>query len=146
LLALFLALGARMGSVWSVACLAGGFLGSFFADSYGIAARAYIGHFPGSPWVAGALLYAAGLLLALVPGFLLRSLTSALFLGVVDGICGLATGAIAFFFTVVLFILLVLPRYPSLESSQAWKKSKMIPPLRTGVDKLFPGRRRNFFS
>ena len=126
---LFLAAGARLGSLWTGALIAGGFLGNFLGDSYALLFSPYIGVFHGSYWVAYAVLYSIGLLIAVVPGFILSRVTSALYLGVIDGFFGLLTGAFTGFLLVTLILLFVLPYFPSIEKNKAWKNSSLVKPM-----------------
>jgi len=126
---IFLAAGARLGSLWTGALIAGGFLGSFLGDSYALLLSPYLGSFHGIYWVTYGVLYCIGLLIAMVPGFILSRLTSALYLGVIDGFFGLLTGAFTGFLLVTLNLLFVLPYFPAVEKTSAWKNSVIVKPL-----------------
>src|SRR4051812_10277642 len=86
---LFLAVGARLGSLWTASCLGAGFLGAYLADTYAVSASAYLGRFAGADWMAAAVLFAAGAVVILVPGLLLSKICEGIFLGVVDSAFGL---------------------------------------------------------
>jgi len=134
---LFLAVGAKFGSLWTSACLLGGFLGAFLVDYYALPLAGLLGQFPGSPWVAAALLFTAGLVAAMVPGYILSRLFSGAILGLLDSALGLLTGAWAAFVAITLFMLFVGPYFPSLESTRAWKRSEIVRPLHLVVENLF---------
>ena len=131
---IFLAVGARLGSLWTGACVLGGFAGACLADVYGYSAAAYVG---GSVPAAAARLFAAGLLAALVPGYALSKITSALFLGVIDSAIGLVTGALTGFVAIALLLLAIVPAFPRMEKAKAWKGSAVARPLHGAVEGLF---------
>src|SRR4051794_26755256 len=94
-LILFLAIGARLGSLWTAACLGAGFFGALLADLYSLPVAGWLGGFRGSDWVAAAALFAAAAVVVLIPGWILSRVTHEMFLGIVDSIFGLFTGAVA---------------------------------------------------
>jgi len=57
ILVIFLAAGARLGSVWTGALMAGGFFGSFLGDTYAPLLAVYFASFPHGVWAAYAALY-----------------------------------------------------------------------------------------
>ncbi len=141
LVIVFVALGARMGSLWIGACLIGGFFGAFLVEYYQLPVSEMIGGFPGARLVAGLLLFVGGIVIALVPGWALTKLTHAMFLGVVDSIVGLFTGFLAGVVAIALMLLFVVPRFPSIEKSAPWKKSVVIKPLHNFLEDLFSDSR-----
>ncbi len=137
----FVALGARMGSLWTGACLIGGFFGAFLVEYYTLPVSEMIGGFTGARLVSGALLFAGGVVVALVPGWVLSRLMSAFFLGIFDSIVGLLAGALTGLVAVTLFFMFVLPHAPSIEKSKAWRKSKIVKPMHHMIEDFFNDRR-----
>lgn len=133
----FVALGARMGSLWTAACLIGGFFGAFLVEYYALPASAMMGGFPGARLVAGTLLFIGGVVVAIVPGWALSRLTAAFLLGIVDGVFGLLAGLLAGIVAVTLAMLFVLPHAPSIEKSKAWKKSAIVKPFHHFIEDVF---------
>src|SRR5690348_6556024 len=109
---IFISAGAKLGSVWTSACIAGGFLGSYLADTYAPAVGSMMGGFWGASALATAGLYLAGVVALLLPGWLLSKAMSGLFLGFVDGVFGIATGLIAGLVCIALFFLAFVPLFP----------------------------------
>lgn len=134
---LFLALGARMGSLWTGACLIGGFFGAFLVEYYALPVSEMLGGFTGAKTVAGFLLFTGGVVIALVPGWALSRLSHAMFLGFIDSVFGIITGLLAGLVAVTLAILFILPHAPSVEKSKAWKKSVLVKPLHHFIEDLF---------
>ncbi len=144
-LALFLAVGARLGSLWTASCLAGGFVGAFLADMYSLSFASYIKAVPGSAFLAGAILFVVGAAMIMVPGIALSSLFEGVFLGVIDSAFGLFTGAMAGILAVTAFLLVAVPAAPKIETLKAWKKSAVVKPLHHSLEQMFqsPRFRRN---
>ncbi len=127
-LIIFIAVGARMGSVWAIACMVGGFLGSYLVDTYALSLTAIMGSFVGARVLSVMVLYLGGFLVAAIPGWVLSKLTAAV-LGLVDSLLGLIAGALCGFVLIAVTLLYVLPLFPSIERTPAWKKSKIIRPF-----------------
>lgn len=138
---IFIALGARMGSLWTGACLIGGFFGALLVEIYTLPASEMIGGFTGARLLAGALLFAGGVVVALVPGWVLSRLVSAVFLGFFDSVVGLLAGALTGIVAITLLFLFVLPHAPRVEKSPAWKQSKLVKPLHHMIEDFFNDRR-----
>lgn len=137
----FVALGARLGSVWTGACVIGGFFGAYLVEYYTLPVSEMMGGFSGARLLSGALLFIGGVVIALVPGWALSRLMSAFFLGIFDSIVGLAAGALAGLVAVTLFFMLVLPHVPSIEKSKAWRKSRVVKPMHHMIEDFFNDRR-----
>lgn len=131
-----ISMGARLGSLWTGACLAGGFAGAFLADVYAYPVSGMIGPFPGSFFLSALVLFAAGCVAALVPGWILSRLSAGLFLGVIDSAFGFITGAAAGICAITLCVLLVVPLFPQIERTRAWKKSKLVRPFQTTMEEF----------
>ncbi len=139
-LVLFLAIGARLGSLWTAACLGAGFFGAFLADTYALPASSYIGSYAGADWMAAAVLFAAGAVAFLVPGLLLSKVCDGILLGVVDSLFGLFTGAVAGVLAVAVLLLAVMPFVPSVEATRAWRGSSLVMPLHGYLENLMGAR------
>ena len=137
LLLVFMGAGARLGSLWTGACLVGGFLAMMLADTYALPLAGFMGPVPGAHLIAAVALYAAGLAVALVPGWLLTRVTSALFLGLVNAVFGLFTGAFAGCLAAGLLLLFLVPAVPRLQKEDAWKKSVLARPLEETLEATF---------
>lgn len=134
---IFLAVGARMGSLWTGACLLGGFLGAYLIDYYTAPFADILGGFSGSHLFAAGILFVAGLAIFLLPGLLLSKISSGMILGVIDGAFGLITGGLAGLFAMTLCILSVMPLFPKIEATSAWKSSKIVHPFQRSVENIF---------
>jgi uncharacterized membrane protein required for colicin V production len=137
---LFLAVGARVGSLWSAACLTGGFLGAYMVDTYALSVSSMFGHFWGALFIAKFLLFVVTLLFVLVPGYALSQVTSMLFVGFIDTFFGLISGLCAGLFLITIAFLLVVPAFPKFEASDAWHKSMLVRPVHHFVEKTFESR------
>lgn len=135
-LVLFLAVGARLGSLWTAACLGGGFLGALLADIYALPVAGWLGGFRGSDWLASAALFSAGAVAILVPGWILSKICKGLFLGAVDSLFGLFTGGVAAVLAVAVILLAVMPFAPKVESTRGWRGSKLVRPLQRTLESL----------
>lgn len=140
-LIVFMALGARLGSLWTAACMIGGFLGAFLVEYYALPMSQMIGGFHGSEWVSAALLFFGGVVVALAPGWVLSRLMAAVFLGFFDTVFGVVTGLLAGLVAVSLAFFLALPRAPKIEKSAAWKKSLLVRPLHRFIENTFSDER-----
>lgn len=134
---LSIAVGARLGSLWTAACLGGGFVGAFIADMYAMPLAGSVTQFPGSVAVAGVVLFALGAAVVIVPGLLLSKLFSGMILGLVDSAFGLLLGGVIAMLAVTTLLLVVVPFAPSVEASAAWKKSAVVRPLHRRLEHLF---------
>ena len=137
----FLAAGARVGSLWTAACLAGGFLGAMLADLYALPLASQIGSFPGAVGVAGAALFLVGAAAALLPGLLLSRIFVGVLLGVADSAFGIVTGAVAGVLAIAALLLIVVPLSPHVESTRAWKRSAIVRPLHGALEEVFQSPR-----
>lgn len=137
IMVVFMALGARMGSIWTGACWIGGFFGAFLVEYYTLPVAEMMGGFPGARLLAGALLFIGGVVIALVPGWTLSRLVSVVFLGVFDSIVGLLAGVLSGLVLISLIFFFILPHVPSIEKSRAWKKSMLVKPLHHGIEDVF---------
>lgn len=131
---LFLAVGARKGGIWTGACVAGGFLGCMFVDMYKLPASSMMGSFPGSHLVATVGLFLAGLLVFIIPGWLLSKFASAVFLGVIDSLFGFLTGAFSGFIGTALALILIVSVFPGVEKWPVWKRSKIVRPFEERIE------------
>ena len=59
--------GAKFGSIWTAACLAGGFLGAYLADYYTLPVASLIGNFYGSAVVAKIIIFVGSVMVVLIP-------------------------------------------------------------------------------
>lgn len=137
---LFLAVGARVGSLWSAACLAGGFIGAYMVDTYAVSVSDMMGHFWGALFIAKFLLFTVTLFAVLVPGYALSQVTSLLFVGFIDTFFGLFSGLCAGLFLITISFLLIVPAFPKFEASDAWHKSVLVRPVHGFVEKTFASR------
>lgn len=129
MMVILVAAGAKVGSVWTSACLGAGFVGMAAIDIFALALAERLGSGPASFWVAAGLLFGAGLIIVLVPGWLLSRLASLVMLDIVDGLVGFLTGLFAVVVLVTLSALLIVPAFPKLEKTSVWKKSIIVRPL-----------------
>lgn len=134
---MFLGVGAKLGSLWTAACLVAGFLGAVLVDYYTPALADLMGGFAGSHLMAAALLFAAGAAAGLLPGWVLSRVASGLFLGLIDSAFGLVTGALAGMFAITLLLLAVPPMFPRVEASDGWKRSRVVRPLHETLENVF---------
>lgn len=141
LMVLFLAVGARMGSLWMSSCLAGGFFGAFLADMYSLSVAGYLKALPGSAFLAGAVLFIVGAGIMIIPGILLSGLFEGIILGVIDGAFGLVAGAVAGILAITIFLLVFVPAAPKIESTRAWKNSRIMRPLHHSLEQMFQSPR-----
>jgi uncharacterized membrane protein required for colicin V production len=136
----FLALGARLGSVWMAACFIGGFFGAFVADVYGIPLSGFMGGFAGSEKIAVVILFALGLGLVLLPGYLLSRITSKIFLGLFDTFFGLMAGGVAGLCAVATILVVLVAKVPKVEAAPYWRQSHVARPLHQRVEDAFNNR------
>jgi uncharacterized membrane protein required for colicin V production len=141
IIVLCIAVGARLGSLWTAACLAGGFSGAFLADMYALSLAGAFARFPGGTAAIGALLFVGGAALFILPGIILSKLFSGLMLGVVDSIFGFVLGAFTGLLAVTAILLIVFPYAPKIENTPAWKKSKLVRPLHRSLEDIFQSPR-----
>jgi uncharacterized membrane protein required for colicin V production len=140
-LLVFVAVGARLGSLWTGACLIGGFFGAFLVEYYTLPVSEMFGNFTGAHWLAATLLFVGGVVIALVPGWALSRLTAAVFLGFFDSFFGIITGLLAGLVAVSLAFLILLPHAPKIEQSKAWRKSMLAKPLHKTIENFFSDER-----
>ncbi len=136
-LVIFVGAGAKVGSLWTSACIAGGFVGFYLADTYAPAIGSLLGRFWGASFVAGVGLYLAGVSGLLVIGWVLGKVVGGLFLGFFDGLFGVVTGLVAGFFLVTLVLLILIPTFPRFESTPAWRGSVLVRPLERILENWF---------
>lgn len=136
-LVVVIAMGARLGSLWTAACMGGGFMGAWLVDYYSLPMSEMMGGFRGSPLLSTVLLYLAGIILILGPGLLLSRVFSGIIFGVIDGIFGVFTGAVAGILAISLGLLLLVPIFPQVEKSRAWRKSVLIKPFYQVLEEIF---------
>jgi len=134
---LFLGLGAKLGSLWTGACIIGGFLGAALVDYYAIPAATLLGGFGGASVVAAVGLYFLGLAVTLIPGRILSRASSAVFLGLIDSAFGLFTGAFTGFFLLALGLLVAIPMFPSIEKSPSYRGSALLKPCHQALEEIF---------
>ena len=134
---IFVALGARLGSLWTGACIVGGFLGAALVDTYALPLSGLMGNFHGAVLLAAVLLYLAGVGSMLIPGAVISQIGSVFILNIIDGGFGLFTG----FFTAIMIISLALlaavPLVPGFESKPAFKRSVLARPLHRSLEEIF---------
>ncbi|MBV9080821.1 MAG: CvpA family protein [Elusimicrobia bacterium] len=126
---LFLAIGARLGSLWTAACLLAGFAAACAADTYGYPLADRLGSMPGAVTAAEAAVFAAVALVVLIPGWVLSKFSEGILLGVVDSVCGLVTGAVAGLLAIGAVLLVLVAATPSLEASGGWRHSMLVKPF-----------------
>ena len=141
ILVLFVALGARMGSIWTGACLLGGFLGAFLVETYTLPLAEMLGGFAGARVLAGLMLFVGGVAVLALPGLIISRLASAFFLGIFDSVVGLFSGLLAGLLLVTVIFFSILPRFPSIETSRPWKKSVLVKPFHKFVEDVFNNSR-----
>jgi len=134
---LFVAAGARFGSLWTAACLTAGFFGACIVDYYALPLAEMMGGFKGADTVAAILLFTGGALCALLPGWLISRLCGAAFLGLIDSAFGLLTGGMASLFAIALTLLILVPLAPKIETWPAWKDSLLVQPLDRYLENTF---------
>jgi uncharacterized membrane protein required for colicin V production len=134
---LFIAVGARLGSLWIAGCLIGGFFGAFLADYYAVPFSDMMGGFAGSQMIAGGLLFAVGVLGGLIPGWLLDKISAAFLMGIINSIFGLLAGFLAGFLAVSLLLLWLVQNYSEIETFRAWRKSSVARPLHDALEHHF---------
>lgn len=134
---IFLAIGARLGSVWTGACVIGGFFGSFLCDTYAVSLAGLFGDFRGAVVVSAFLLFLVGMAVVLIPGWFLSRITSAILLGVVDSAFGLFTGGVVGLVGISLILMFVVPIVPKVEKGQAWRKSIIVKYLYHKLENAF---------
>jgi uncharacterized membrane protein required for colicin V production len=134
---IFVAIGARMGSLWVAGCLIGGFIGAFLADYYSLPLAAMIGGFNGAPIIASILLFSSGIVIGLLPAWLFSKLTAALLIGLLNSIFGLIAGALTGLLVVSLLLLWTVQRYPDVEKFRAWRDSRAAKPLYDLIEDYF---------
>ena len=128
-------MGAKMGSIWTGACLMGGFLGAYLADTYYLSVIPMMGNVPYAKYIAVAALFLSGVAVLLVPGWLISKIVRGFFLGIVDSLFGFVTGALAGLVALSLVFLLVLPHFPRIEKKPVWTSSHLVKPLHDFVVK-----------
>lgn len=133
----FVVVGARLGSLWTGACLIGGFFGAALMDTYTLPLAGLMGDFNGATVVAALCLYVGGLGAILIPGAVISKIGSAFILNVIDGAFGLLTGAFAAMLLISLFLLSAGPLFPKFESSPAFRKSGIARPLHRTLEEVF---------
>ena len=136
----FITLGARLGSLWTGACILGGLFGAALVDTYSLPVAEMMGNFPGATLVAAILLYIGAVGAILIPGAVISRIGSVFILHLIDGAFGLFTG----FFTAVIFLSLLLmvalPLFPRFESSNAFRKSVIVRPFHRVLEDIFSQR------
>jgi len=138
---IFLAVGARLGSLWMGACVMAGFIGTVLVDYYTLPFSQMLGDFTGASFLAGTLLFLGTLLVVLIPAHFLKRISSLLFLGVIDSAIGMMTGALTGLIAISMVLLLIVPQAPQVEKSRAWKKSKIVKPYHKFLEELFHSSR-----
>jgi uncharacterized membrane protein required for colicin V production len=134
---LFIAVGARLGSLWTAGCLIGGFFGAFIADYYAIPLSDMMGGFAGSQAVAGVLLFVAGVVAGLIPGWFLDKLSAAFLMGIMNSFFGLLSGFLAGFLAISLLLLWTVQTYSEIEEFRAWRKSTIAKPMYDALEHHF---------
>lgn len=125
----FVALGSRLGSVWTAACFIGGFLGAFIADYYSYPVAQAMGGFGGAQVLAAVLLFVVGVVCGLALGMFLEKVAEASFTQFADSIFGFTTGALAGFLALALILLWTVQLYADIEDFNGWQKSRIARPL-----------------
>ncbi len=126
---LFVVIGARLGSLWTGACIIGGFVGAALVDIYALPLSGLIGSFSGSTALAGLLLFIGGLAVVLIPGAVLSKIGSVFILHLIDGAFGLLTGAFAAFLLISAALLTASPMVSGFRRSLAFRNSVIARPL-----------------
>lgn len=132
----FVVIGARMGSLWTGACVVGGFFGAALVDIYSLSLSSMMGGFPGSLVLAALALYAGGVAAILIPGAVISQIGSAFLLNIIDGAFGLLTGAFAALLLISVSLLAASPFVPHMESQPAYKRSMLAKPLKRTLDEI----------
>ncbi len=133
----FALLGLRHGSVWIISCLAGGFLGAYLVEYYALPATEWIGTFAGAKWIACVLLFLGGVLLAVIPGWVVSRLAGMFCVGALDKMLGVFAGLLAGLVAVMLAFMILLPRFPLMERSASWRRSHFARPLCDRLQRFF---------
>ncbi len=133
----FVTLGARLGSLWTGACILGGLFGAALVDTYVLPLAGLMGNFPAATLVAAILLYAGGVAAILIPGAVISQIGSVFILNLVDGAFGLFTGLITAVILFSLFLMMVVPLFPRFESSRAFRKSAIVRPFHRILEDIF---------
>lgn len=139
-------MGIYLGSLWSGACLIGGFVGAYVADVYGFSVGGMIGSFPGATAIGTIFVFLVSCFTILIPGWLLSRFGSLIFLGFIDSAAGVFTGVLAGSCAIILGLLFITPHIPKFEEKPAWKKSVLVRPLQRFLQKHIdrPSFRRAF--
>ncbi len=140
----FALLGLKHGSVWIVSCLAGGFLGAFLVECYQLPVAGMMGDFTGAKTVASVGLFVSGVLMAVIPGWIVSRMATLFCVGAFDKILGVFAGIVAGLIAVTLAFMIALPRFPSMEHGASWRNSKFARPVCERLEDFFnhPSRRR----
>ena len=133
----FIALGARLGSLWTGACILGGLFGAALVDIYSLPVAGLMGSFPASTLLAAVLLYVGGVAAILIPGAVISRIGSVFILHLIDGAFGLLTGAFTAVILISLFLMMAVPLVPRFESSKAFRKSVIVRPFHRILEDVF---------
>lgn len=136
LLLVSLGMGARLGSLWISACLAAGFFGALLVDVYALSFGTMLGSFPGAAPLAAVLLFVGGCIAFLIPGWILSRVCEGIFLGVIDSAFGLLAGSVAGLSAITLILLVLVPMFPRVERTSAWRNSMLVRPLQHSLEEV----------
>jgi uncharacterized membrane protein required for colicin V production len=133
----FALLGLKHGSIWIVSCLVGGFAGAFLVEYYQLQVASMMGDFVGAKTLAAIVLFLIGLLVSLIPGWILSRIAGLFCMGAFDKILGVLAGLLAGLIAVTLAFMIALPRLPAMERGPSWRTSKYARPLCERLENFF---------
>jgi uncharacterized membrane protein required for colicin V production len=96
-----------------------------------------MGNFAGAKFVASAGLFLAGVVVAVVPGWIVSKMAGAFCVGGFDKLLGIFMGLIAGLIAITLAFMVALPHFPRMERSAAWRDSKFARPLCNALEHFF---------
>jgi uncharacterized membrane protein required for colicin V production len=140
----FALLGLKHGSVWIASCLVGGFIGAYLVEYYQLPVAGMMGDFAGARLIAIVILFSLGVLLTVIPGWIVSRMATMFCVGALDKILGVLAGLVAGLIAITLAFMIFLPRIPRIERSEAWRNSRMMRPLCERLEDFFshPSRHR----
>lgn|GEM_PF-6367416 len=133
----FIAMGARVGSLWTGSCVLAGFFGSFLADYYAYPLSTMLGFSGGSILISEVLLFFTGVISVVLPGWILSKISNVVFLGLIDSAMGFVTGAITGLVAIALCLLVLVPIFPRIEKTKSWKSSRLAKPYHNFLETVF---------
>lgn len=139
---LFLAAGARFGSIWTLACLSAGVAGGWTRDTYGPAIGSLIPSMSGATIMGGVAAYAAAVAVFLAVGWLAGKMFAGLLGGLFDSALGILTGLVIGTLVTGAALIWLVPSVPSFEKKDAWERSRVARPAQEAIRDLLGERAR----